>query len=254
MPIRILVTVILGVFLAGCSPHRGVYHTVREGQTLYRISRTYGADERFLARINGISDPTRLTVGQRLFIPGAEQTKTVPSTVLAKPVPVASKEPSRQSPSRKNPPAAEPSLKTKPIDTPKNQIAGSRSPVIAKGKFTWPLKGEIVKEFTAEAGAPTKGLEIAAPRGTPVLSAAAGKVIYSGNGISGYGNLIILKHDDSFFTVYGFNDKNLVESGSFVSKAQRIALSGAPPGGATPRLHFEIRYGKKAVNPIFYLP
>jgi lipoprotein NlpD len=87
-----------------------------------------------------------------------------------------------------------------------------------------------------------------------VVSAAAGRVIYSGNGIRGYGNLIILKHDDSFYTIYGFNAKNLVESGSFVSKGEKIALAGSPPNGGSPRLYFEIRHGKTAVDPIFYLP
>lgn len=253
MPIRILVTVILVVVLGGCSAHRGVYHTVREGQTLYRISRTYNVDERFLARINGISDPTRLPVGQRLFIPGAEHTKPVASTAPGNPAPVP---PSNTSPK----PSLRQTQEASTAMSPKTdifhapQVTGKKSSAISKGKFSWPLKGKIVKEFTAETGAPTKGIEIASNPGSPVLSAAAGKVIYSGNGISGYGNLIILKHDDSFFTVYAYNQKNLVETGGFVSKAQRIAFSGAPPGGESPRLHFEIRQGKKAVNPIFYLP
>jgi lipoprotein NlpD len=247
MPFRILVTTVLALLLAGCPPPSGVYHTVQEGQNLYRIGRTYGVEEQYLARLNGISDPTRLAVGQKLFIPGAQRVKTIspePNARIAtppKPPPSKTVSPSAPSPARKSSPVAGSPIR-------------SGTQVSYRGKFGWPLQGKILKKFTAKTGTPTKGIEIAARRGTPVLSAAAGKVIYSGNGISGYGNLIILKHEDSFFTVYGFNDKNLVEAGAFVGKGERIALSGVPPGDSASRLHFEIRNGKEAVDPIFYLP
>lgn len=247
MPFRILVVAVLAAFLAGCPPPSGVYHTVREGQTLYRIGRTYGVDEHYLARLNGISDPTRLAVGQKLFIPGVERTKTVPSDAKTKTAPPS------KSPSPKTVSPSRPSPVSPPLDNATAPVRSSPH-VSHRGKFDWPLQGEVLKKFTSKTGTPTKGIEIAARRGTPILSSAAGKVIYSGNGISGYGNLIILKHEDSFFTVYGFNEKNLVDAGAFVGKAERIALSGAPPGDSTPRLHFEIRRGKEAVDPIFYLP
>lgn len=242
MPLRILVTVVLAVFLAGCPPPSGIYHTVKEGQTLYRIGRTYGVDERYLARLNGISDPKRLAVGQKLFIPGAEREKIISTTVATPAAPAKTSSP-------------------KPIQTPPARAGQSVStintsvapPDSHKGKLAWPLQGKILKNFISKT-TPTKGIEIAARRGTPVLSAAAGKVIYSDNRISGYGNLIILKHEDSLFTVYGFNEKNLVDVGTFVGKAERIALSGTPPGDSTPRLYFEVRRGKEAVDPIFYLP
>ncbi|NJC88345.1 MAG: hypothetical protein FIB02_07405, partial [Desulfuromonas sp.] len=120
--------------------------------------------------------------------------------------------------------------------------------------FVWPVRGQVVTEFGTIEGKSSKGVEIAVPHGTPVTAAAAGKVIYCGNGIRGYGNLIILEHADNYFTVYGFNAKNLVAIDSFVGQGDRIALSGAPAGGKSPRLHFEIRKGKTAANPIFYLP
>jgi lipoprotein NlpD len=243
MALRILATIVLAAFLAGCPPSRGVYHVVQEGQTLYRIGRTYGVDEQYLARLNGISDPTRLAVGQKLYIPGAERTKTIPHEPKAKTA--AQPPPLTKTIPPSAPLAAKPSV---------SNASKSNPQVSYRGKFAWPLQGDILKKFTSQSATPTKGIEIAARRGTPVLSAAAGKVIYSGNGISGYGNLIILKHEDSFFTVYGFNEKNLVEAGAFVGKSERIALSGAPPGDSSPRLHFEIRHGKEAVDPIFYLP
>lgn len=79
-------------------------------------------------------------------------------------------------------------------------------------------------------------------------------MIYSGDGVKGYGHLIILQHENDLFTVYGFNQQNLVRLGDFVSQDEKIALSGVPPSGGQPRLHFEVRKGKVAVNPILYLP
>ena len=99
-----------------------------------------------------------------------------------------------------------------------------------------------------------KGIEIAVPQGTKVIAVASGKVIYSGNAIPGYGNLVIIEHSDSFFSVYGYNQKNLVKMDDFVGQGDAIALSGVPPNGQSARLHFEIRKGKSAVNPILYLP
>jgi lipoprotein NlpD len=126
---------------------------------------------------------------------------------------------------------------------------------VPQQKFNWPLKGPVVRPFSsaAEAGA-GRGIEIAAQPGTAVLAAEAGRVIYSGDGVSGYGHLVILQHDNQLFTVYGFNQRNLVNQGAFVSRGERIALSGTPPAGGEPRLHFEVRSGKEPVNPQLYLP
>jgi lipoprotein NlpD len=122
-------------------------------------------------------------------------------------------------------------------------------------RLQWPLRGKIVRSFTKKAKAGRgRGIEIAARSGTPVVAAEAGKVIYSGAGVSGYAFLVILQHENDLFTVYGFNRKNLVKQGDFVSRGERIALSGTPPSGGQPRLHFEVRKGKVAVNPISYLP
>jgi len=222
-----------------------VYHTVRPGQTLYRISRVYGVNQQYLARINGITDPNQLRVGERLYIPGAAYVHYVPQSNVSPPP-----EPrhTRAHPVKKavhKPPHAT-HVKAVP-----HKLA--RAPK-ASGLFSWPLHGKVVDEFGKKNSAVGKGIEIFATTGASVKAAAAGRVIYSGRGIRSYGNLIIVKHDNSFFTVYGFNRKNLVKVGNFVSKGERIALVGAPPDGGGSRLYFEIRYGKDAVNPIFYLP
>jgi len=242
---------VLTILLAGCAS-RGVYHVVRPGQTLYRIAKTYDREEADLAAINGITDPTRLLVGQRVYIPGARKVLKVQPTDPPK-APPAPKvpPPPKASVSKKTTKSAEKVRKPAAKQSAEAAVPG---PPPAPGTFLWPVRGEIVCNFGATTGKASKGLEIAVPHGTPVTAAAAGKVIYSNSGIRGYGNLVIIEHADNFFSVYGFNAKNLVKVGGFVGQGEKIALSGTPPDGKTPRLHFEIRKGKTAVNPIFFLP
>ncbi len=236
------------LFLIACEA--GIYHTVKPGQTLFRISRTYAVDESYLARVNGISNPSQLSVGTRLYIPGAEKALAVPVIKAQS----ASKSGSASTKRKK--------VLSSPSQTqkPKTAVTKVKTPVV-KTKATqvkqlqWPLRGKVVRSFSKQAVAGSgKGIEIAVRSGSNVAAAEAGKVIYSGDGVSGYAHLIILRHENDLFTVYGFNRKNLVKQGDFVSKGERIALSGTPPAGGQSRLHFEVRKGKVAVNPILYLP
>ena len=254
--IRLSFFLLLGVsslFLNACEA--GIYHTVRPGQTLYRISRTYDVNDQYLARVNGISDPSQISIGTRLFIPGAERVLSVPvvkpqdSVKLVK-TPIKKKivAASAQRPVTK---ITKP-RKTKPAISKRKTFTTKATQV---KKLQWPLRGKIVRSFSQKAKAGGgKGIEIAVRAGSDVTAAEAGKVIYSGDGVNGYAFLIILQHENDLFTVYGFNHKNLVRQGDFVSKGERIALSGTPPAGGKPRLHFEVRKGKLAVNPIIYLP
>lgn len=248
---------LLALLLAGCGPPRGVYHTVQPGQTIYRIGQTYGVDADDVARLNGIADPTQLKVGQRLFIPGARSRRFVPATVAAgghrqrvttvrkrQPSSAASSTPS--SSSRRTPAAPSASNKT--------SVRKNEGTKIPKGRFVWPVRGKLVKPFGQQGYGGRKGIEIEVRHGQTVVAAAAGHVTYSGDGIKGYGNLIILKHADDYFTVYGFNQANLVRAGSYVGKGDHIAVSGSPPGYRGSRLHFEIRHGKEALNPVSFLP
>lgn len=248
---------LLLLIVAGCAS-RGVYHVVKPGQTFYRIAKTYGQDEKELAAINGIKDPTQLTAGQRIYIPGADRVRKVqptdpPKAPPAPKVPPPPKAAGKSATRTTVPPGKEADKGKKPAakPLPDEEIQG---PPPVPGTFLWPVRGQVVGEFGAADGKNSKGLEIAVPHGTPVTAAAAGKVIYSNSGIRGYGNLVIIEHADNYFTVYGYNAKNLVKVGSFVGQGEKVALSGTPPDGKTPRLHFEIRKGKTAVNPIFFLP
>ncbi len=259
--------ILAGFLVLLCSPcscalSKGVYHTVRPGQTLYSIGKVYQVDVDVLARVNHLRDRSSISAGQRLFIPGATQVKYVPPTVKTQ---VAS--PRQATIRRADRPAAAGRAASRTSKPSAGMIrssdrtaggaaarTGTAGAVASKDRFSWPVKGSVLKKFGDTNGTAGKGMEIAVPFGSTVRAAAAGKVIYSGDGIKGYGNLIILKHDESFFTVYGFNRQNLVGTGGFVSKGDQIALSGTPPGGGQPRLHFEIRRGKDAVNPLHYLP
>lgn len=245
------------ILLLGCAAPKGVYHTVQRGQTLYRIGHVYRVDINQLARINRLTDRSQLEVGQRLFIPGAKSVKYVP------PMSVARSKKSVKLPNRKSKKPVV-SQTTRPAKTTKSSKSASLAvprpvkpiakAVAKKGIFVWPIRGTVIKKFGQNGKQANKGIELSAQTGSAIVAAAAGKVTYSGDGIKGFGNLIILKHDNSYFTVYGFNQANLVKSGSFVSQGQKIALAGKPPSGGKPRLHFEIRRGKEAVNPVPLLP
>ncbi len=238
------------LFLVACEA--GVYHTVKPGQTLYRISRTYAVDEAYLVRVNGISNPSHIPIGTRLYIPGAKKTLSVPVVR-----PKTASKPKSTSTKKKKVIVSTSKSQTK---KPKAAVSKVKIPVLIPKAtqvkhLQWPLRGKIVRSFSNKAVAGGgKGIEIAVRAGSSVSAAEAGKVIYSGDGVSGYAHLIILRHENDLFTVYGFNRKNLVKQGDFVSKGERIALSGTPPAGGRPRLHFEVRKGKVAVNPILYLP
>lgn len=242
--------VLLLVSLTACGG--GIYHTVKPGQTLYRISRTYGVSEASLAKANRISDPTRLRSGTRLFIPEADRVRSV-SVVKQKKVSkkVVTKKSSANKKATPSTVSKSGGKKSTPKITP--QQRSSKSTEVKK--LQWPLRGKIVRSFstTAKAGG-GKGIEIGVSSGSSVLAAEAGKVIYSGDGVQGYGHLIILQHENDLFTVYGFNQRNYARQGDFVSKGEKIALSGVPPAGGSARMHFEVRKGKRAVNPILYLP
>jgi murein DD-endopeptidase MepM/ murein hydrolase activator NlpD len=212
----------------------GTFHTVSKGDTLLSICRHYGVDLQDVVEENDLDEPYRLRPGERLFIPGAqkrEAERPPRDAGVAPPVP----------PGRRHPPARETG-------------AGDEVPSKFKGMFAWPVKGVVVSRYGVRGGTRHQGIDIAAPKGTPVLAAGAGTVIYSDNKLKGYGNLIILKHDGGFITVYAHNNENLAREGAGVRQGQRIATVGATGNAEAPHLHFEVREGAKSRNPMFFLP
>lgn len=121
--------------------------------------------------------------------------------------------------------------------------------------FVWPVQGRIIASYgTTESGAHSDGINIAAPAGTPVLAAAAGTVAYVGNELRGYGNLVLIKHEGGYLTAYAHNGTILVHRGDHVARGQPIAKVGATGTVTQPQLHFEIRAGRNAVDPMPLLP
>lgn len=232
------------VVLAGCSsrgtrapvtdmsvssPHQpasGTY-VVRAGDTLYKIAQAHGMDVATLVRLNNISDPTQLRIGQVLRLSGSEPLPQQPPAVAA----------------------AEPSVApVKPI-TPPAPATPARAADANLISWGWPSSGNIIQGFNSN----TKGIDIAGTPGDPVVAAADGKVMYAGNGVRGLGNLVLLGHSDGFITAYAHNQELLVKSGDEVKKGSRIALLGQTDT-TSPRLHFEIRRRGTPVNPLSYLP
>ena len=214
---------------------KGVWHTVEPGQTLWRICKTYGVDMEEVIRLNNIENPSQIQAGQKIFIPGVSQVKKVPASFTP------------------SSPASAPSPKTRPSarasSPPKSYSSSGFS-----GKLLWPVPGGVLYSgFGPRNGRFHEGIDISAPVGTPVLAADDGRVVYSDDRIRGYGNMIIIKHSGKLSTIYAHNRVNLVKEGDFVRRGQKIAEVGKTGNATGPHLHFEVRVGKEAVNPLKYL-
>ncbi len=241
------------ITLVACATS-GVNHVVQPGQTLYRISKTYGVSADKIAAYNHIKDPTQIKAGESLWIPGVRHTRTV--AVVPGPSYTKRTTPQKSAPTTTRKKTVTPkTVAKKKTPSKATQSAPQQSSVRArKGLLDWPVRGAVLQSYGVKNGERSKGIVIAAAEGTPVLCAAAGQVIYSGSGIQGYGHLLIVKHSDNLYTVYGHNRSTLVKSGAFVNKGQKIALSGRVPSLGRGGVHFEVRQGNQAVDPAFYLP
>lgn len=226
-----MLCLITGLMLSGCSSNSsdGSTYTVQRGDTLYGISRKTGTSVRDLARLNGISAPYTIEIGQRL--------KTNGSTAGSS---------SKKSSSKKSS-----STRTAKV-TPSSAVPQSSWPPVGQRCWRWPTSGKVVLPYsTADGG--NKGIDIAGSRGQPIYAAGAGKVVYVGNQLRGYGNLIMIKHNDDYITAYAHNDKMMVNNGQSVKIGQQIATMGNSDADAV-KLHFQIRYRATAIDPQRYLP
>jgi len=238
-------------WLFACGTPFGIYHRVESGQNLYRIAQAYDVEVEKLRRINRINNPTTLREGELLFVPGAEdQREVVPASASTSssrtPADTASKPKAR---TRKTQERAR--MAPKDARTSKRGGAGGGK---REAAFAWPVRGEMVRGFGKHGGTPHDGVDVAVSAGTPVKAAADGRVIYSDNGLRGYGNLVIVKHSGCFATVYAHNRRNLVDKGDFVQAGQVIAEVGETGRASGPHLHFEVRCGKSPRDPLQYLP
>ncbi|GAB1579428.1 peptidoglycan DD-metalloendopeptidase family protein [Bordetella petrii] len=218
----------------------GGTYVVKPGDTLYQIARANNVDIESVKRWNNISDPNQISVGQVLKLSGSASAKPsapapTPSPVETKPVPLGEPE----TPPATTPPAQTPA----PVATPPR---ASDASLITWG---WPSSGPVTQAFSTS----TKGIDIGGSLGDPVSAAADGKVMYSGNGVRGLGNLIIINHQNGFITAYAHNRTLLVKTGQTVKRGAKIAEIGQTDT-TSPRLHFEIRRQGTPVDPLQYLP
>jgi murein DD-endopeptidase MepM/ murein hydrolase activator NlpD len=192
-----------------------VTHTVVAGETIYHIAQHYGVSVGRLMAANGLGDPRELRVGERLIIPGAYSTAST-------------------------------AARSRGV----YPYTGER----ASRQFLWPVaQGVVSSGFGIRNGAMHDGVDIAAPTGTPVYAADSGVVIFAGT-LHGYGNTVIIQHDDGYATVYGHNERNLVAEGARVSRGQQVGEIGRSGRTTGANLHFEVRRDKVAKDPLAYLP
>jgi lipoprotein NlpD len=252
---------------------RPEFYTVRKGDTLFSIALDNGLDYRELAAWNGITDPGVIGVGQALRLRPPKSATTIAPLKTAPAVegrPIAGtqqSEPEAPGRMKTGPKAARvpyteqayahlsdakagaaPTSRPAPAQTRQRRAADGEGDVITWG---WPARGKVVSTFNDAAK--LKGISIAGRLGQPVTASAAGRVIFSGTGIRGFGKLIVIKHNDTFLSVYAHNSELLVKEGEAVAKGQKIAEMGKTDSDRV-QLHFEIRRFGKPVDPIKLLP
>lgn len=213
---------------AGNAGRQG-YYTVKPGDSIMQVARNVGQNWRDIVRWNNLGSPNQIEVGQVLRIAPPE------GTAVATPVSPGTTTVTTPKPS---PVAAAPVVPA-PAIAPEDYIA-----------WIWPSNGALIAGFDE---AKSKGLKIAGKLGDPVVAAADGRVVYAGSGLRGYGNLIILKHNETYLTAYAHNQTLLVKEDQTVRKGQRIADMGSSDADKV-MLHFEVRRQGKPVDPAKYLP
>ncbi len=243
--IKRLFSIAILFFLVSCGEHVGNYapvgtawsisedkpgtYTVQPGDTLYAIAWRYNLDYRALAEENHLPLPYVVRTGQILSV----------KPVVYRPEPV-----------RKVIVSPKPKTTVTYIKTKKPVITSTTLMTDLPIRWVWPTKGRIVAHYSPSVG--QKGIDIAGQKGQPILAAATGKVAYAGNGLRGYGNLIIIKHNEEFLSAYAHNDTLLVHEGDEVKAGQKIATMGSTEAKRV-ELHFEIREAGKSVNPLLYV-
>ena len=240
--------IFLSLLLYACGSQ--IYHYVKRGETLYSISFQYGQDYRDVAYWNSIKPPYTIYPHQRLRVYDLPEGATPPSLP-----PITSLSDSEKRHSNSEPvPATRQITKRDSSQVIKKHSPPSPVSLQANGKlkWVWPARGKLIRTFSKNDNT-RKGLDISNRRGSTVRAAAAGNVVYSGSGLVRYGNLIIIKHNDSFLSAYAHNRKLLVKEGQTVKAGQVIAEMG-DSGSERVMLHFEIRYNGNPVDPLRYLP
>lgn len=220
-----------------------IVYIVKRGDTLYSIGRRFGLNPGLLARRNHLEPPYTIYVGQQLYINRtAPRARRLPVR-MAQAIPPRARAPAKHVKAR---PRARETARSSPAHSPANHRGAA--------KLLWPVRGKVTSGFGRRGNSQHDGIDIAAPEGTPVRAAAAGTVVYADRRLSGYGNLIIIRHAGDLFTAYAHNQRNLVRKGDRVRAGEIIARVGRTGRATGPHLHFEVRRGPVPVDPLAYLP
>lgn len=218
----------------------GDFYTVKSGDSLMSISRKSGVSYSNLIRINHLQKPYGIYTGQRIYLKSNSSSESLADRIPQKVVPVAG----GNTQTTANSTAVPVSVATAPT-----KVVSGKSRAVSGVSWMWPARGTVIRNFSST----NKGIDIAGSRGQNVNAAASGQVVYSGNALRGYGNLIIINHDNEYLSAYAHNDMLLVKEGQRVKKGQVIAKMGSTDASRV-MLHFEIRYRGNSVNPRKYLP
>lgn len=263
-PILMAVLCLLASLLAACqsanfapvherqSPplHRPDHYRVVSGDTLYSIAFRYGLDIRGLARANQLAKPYTIFPGQRLILREAP----APSSPVRRPKPTVATKPKAPEPQAPRAKGTRPQT-TKPAAT--GTAKSQSKPTVASPKpsankpvkqWLWPTEGKVVRRFTTGRRV-HNGIDIDGRSGQAIFATADGTVVYAGNGLVGYGNLLIIKHNETFLSAYGHNKKLLVKEGDSVGQGDKIATMG-DSGTTSIKLHFEIRQNGRPIDPL----
>ncbi len=206
-------------------------YTVKKGDSIYVISRAFGVDMARLARTNNIKKPYIIHEGEVLRIPSGNRSyKNTSKNIKTASVKVSPPKPKK--------------ISRKIVDVPPK----------SSGRFSWPVNGKVISSYgPKKGGLHNDGINIKAARGTPVRSAENGVVAYVGNELEGFGNLVLVRHENRYMSAYAHLDKAIVKKGQRLNKGDVLGKVGSTGGVDTPQLHFEIRKGTKALNPMKYL-
>lgn len=226
-------------------------YVVRRGDTLWSIAFRFGWDWRELARVNGIQPPHVIYPGQKIRFSGAA---TRVAAATPSPAPQAAPRPAPSTPVVvATPVPRQPAITAQPAPPTSQPARTPVTPVTRSASgWAWPANGTVIGRFSSN-GSLNKGIDIAGELGQPVLAASDGTVVYAGSGLRGYGELVIIKHSDTYVSAYGHNRRLLVREGQQVKAGQGIAEMGST-GTDRVKLHFEIRRQGKPIDPLQYLP
>ncbi|MGI9482167.1 MAG: peptidoglycan DD-metalloendopeptidase family protein [Hyphomicrobiales bacterium] len=214
-------------------------HTVQNGETLYSLGRTYKISPMAIARENNLAEPYSLRVGQNVRIPGKGSSTVTSTTTSQQEETVAISTP----------------VETTQTTAPEPKTAALPAPAERdSSKFRWPVKGRVLSSYGPKSdGSRNDGINIAVPEGTNVRASENGVVAYAGNELKGYGNLILIRHAGGWVTAYAHNKVLHVKRGDQVTRGDVIAKAGSTGTVSSPQVHFEIRKGAEAVDPMKHL-